>query len=302
MELIEEDIESLIKKLETADTSEVDKIISVLIQIGESAVGPLINALSKDLSMFISKGYSGPTTIYDLYFAEALAGIGQPSVKPLIDSLPESTRAYLALGKIGGEEAFQALFKELKSGNWMRVEAAAKALGEIGDARALDALKVIYTNTTSAEISWAAEKAISTIERKQIGESEWLKVDRHDPYAQVNRVWDFREEIVYSRDSTLLKTAIEWHSELVKAMPGLSFVSDRDRGFTWVRLGFLIIYFRNRTFQDITADAISDCEEAKYCFQQCLTYFSDQDISDVASNAVQEYLEKQRRGTSLKKW
>lgn len=275
------DINSLMKKLETTDRSQAEKIIPILAQMGEVAVGPLINALYKNVVTRLHPQMD----FRDIYFAEALARIGQPSVKQLIEVLPLTTYAHYALGLIGGEETFQALLKELKTGDWMRVEAAAKALGEIGDVRALNVLKF---NTTSAEVSWACNKAISKIERKQIGETEWLKVDTSDPYAQVKRVWDFSEEIC--NEPHLLEKAIIWHKQFVKAMPDLHFASDKERGHTWVMLGSLAIFFRTKKVEKATAEALNECEEAKYCFKQCLRYLSNQDISLISNNEVQKYL------------
>src|SRR3989304_8201155 len=49
--------------------------------------------------------------------AKELAHIGQSAIKPLIQMLSISSRAHYALGLIGGETVFQALCRELETGN-----------------------------------------------------------------------------------------------------------------------------------------------------------------------------------------
>lgn len=281
-----EDIGSLIEKLDTRDDEEAEEAVQKLSQIGKAAIAPLINVLTDDIPMWlIAKSRQ------EMNAVKALAKIGEPAVELLKEVLPYKSNAHRALGLIGGEEAFQALINELyRDMRGKGAEAAAEALGDLGDARALNDLKFVQINTTSAEVSRAANYAIAKIERKQIGETEWLKVDKNDPYSQVKRIWEFIEEIC--DDPLLLETAIAWHTEFVKAMPELPFASEKERGHTWLMLGSLIIYFRNPTIREITAEAITNCKEAEYCFEQCLKYLPKQDISNISSLAVQEYLKR----------
>lgn len=283
-----EDAKSLVNKLKTVDDSEAEKTIQLLGQIGEPAIAPLIDFLLNDIETYLIPNYHRES-----FAVKALGKIGKSAVKPLIAELPYKSSAHRALGIIGGEEAFCALLVELKTGNWRRAEAAAAALGDHGDDRVLNDLKFAQTNTTSAEVSRAVNYAIAKIERKQIGENEWLKVDKNEPYRQVKRVWEFTEEIC--ADPLLLKNAIAWHIEFVKAMLVLPFTSDKERGHTWLMLGVLMIYFRNPTRMEITAKAIKDCKEAEYCFNQCLKYLSKQEISGISFIYVQEYLKRQSK-------
>jgi hypothetical protein len=99
---------------------------------------------------------------------------------------------------------------------------------------------------------------------------DWV-VDRRNPYGQVRHVWDrfagtrFRE---IREDASLKEDAIEWHREFVTVMPGLQFQSDEKRGDMWGMLGILIYYFKNPNDTFFS----EECEEAAYCFEQCLKY------------------------------
>jgi len=206
--------------------------------------------------------------------ASELSKFGQPAVDPLIQALPRSSYAHFALGLIGGETAFHALCRELETSNWRRLQAAAKTLGRFGDPRALAFLRP-HTATRSAEVHKAVTTAIASIERGQVGEEQWLVVDRNNPYDQVNRVWSQFNEIL--RDNSLRDRAIQWHHDFVSAMPELKFASDHERGATWEMLGTLIFYFLNPQVSTIRGK----CPEAAYCYVQCLKYTPDrEDIQD----------------------
>ena len=94
--------------------------------------------------------------------ALALVKMGPLAVDPLIVTLPRSTYAHFALGLLGGERAFQALCEELQSKDWMRITAAAKALQQIGDSRAIPAL-VPLQNSSSAEVYQAVTTALAAL-------------------------------------------------------------------------------------------------------------------------------------------
>ncbi|MBA7551764.1 hypothetical protein ES705_44312 [subsurface metagenome] len=107
--------------------------------------------------------------------------------------------------------------RELRSGNWRRVEAAAKALGEMGDPMALQPLnEVLYSQMgrTIAEVYNATSRAIAVIERKQRG-FDWLKVDKEHPWDQVQIVSHHLNELV--RDEEERKAAIAWHYYLLSS-------------------------------------------------------------------------------------
>lgn len=227
-------------------------------------IAELITTLEPDIQTGMDSDITGRSS----KAAVELSKFGESAVEPLIQALPRSSYAHFALGLIGGERALQALCRELQTGNWRRVEAAAKALGRIGDPRALELLKP-FTATTSAEVHQAVTTAIASIERAQIGEERWLQVDRSNPYDQVKRVWSQFREI--RDDPSLREGAIQWHRDFVAAMPELSFGSDEQRGDTWAMLGTLIFYFLNPEETMI----YGQCPEAAYCYEQCLKYTPD---------------------------
>ena len=106
---------------------------ATLVQIGAPAVGPLIAVLDDDYM----RGYA----------VLALVEIGAPSVQPLItalDDAPKDVRnaSIRALGKIGDARAVEPLSEWLNEGlgGDEEREAIAEALGQIGDARAVEAL------------------------------------------------------------------------------------------------------------------------------------------------------------------
>jgi len=227
-------------------------------------IGELINSLEPD----IEEGMSSEIGDRSAKAATELSKIGEPAVEPLIRALPRTSWAHYALSLIGGDAAFQALCGELRTGDWMRVEAAARGLGRMRDPRALEFLRP-HVSTTSAEVYGAVTEAIANIERAQIGERDWLRLDREDPVGQAKRVWPQFDKI--REDSELRERAIQWHREFVAAMPELKFRSDQERGDVWGMLGTLIYYFLNPDRSDI----YGGCPEAEHCYEQCLKYTPD---------------------------
>jgi hypothetical protein len=227
-------------------------------------VAELVAALEPD----ILAGGDSDITGRSSKAAVELSGIGKPAVQPLIQALFRSSYAHFALGLIGGETAFQALCAELQTGNWRRIEAAAKALGRIGDPRALELLKP-HVATRSAEVYQAVSTAIASIERAQLGEERWLQVDRVNPHGQLRRVWSQFDQI--RKDPSVREGAIQWYREFVAAMPELSFGSDDERGVAWGMLGTLIYYFLHPQETSI----FEKCPEAAYCYERCLEYTPD---------------------------
>jgi len=200
--------------------------------------------------------------------AAELSKIGEPAVEPLIQALPRTSWAHYALSLIGGEVAFQALCRELRTGSWRRIEAAARGLGRMKDPRALGFLRP-HASTTSAEAYRAVTEAIASIERAQIGEHEWLRLDKENPVGQAKRVWSQFDQI--REDVKLRERAIQWHGEFVAAMPDLKFSSDQERGDVWGMLGTLIYYFLNPDRGGI----YGSCPEAEHCYEQCLKLTPD---------------------------
>jgi len=259
----EKEIRGLIEKLRKKESAE--EAIPVLVEIGQPAIESLIDCMEKDIATNMDTELGSRS----YYAAVALSKMGEPAVKPLLRALPSTRWAHFALGLIGGEEAFQALLKELGTGNWRRIQAASRALGEIGDTRALPALKQL-TSSRSWEIHQAVTEAIGKIERKEAGE-KWLEVDRIDPFGQVKRVSSQFDEI--RANDGLREKAVAWLREFVAAMPSLKFSSDSERGDAWGILGTLIYYFTNPE----ASDFYKECEEAAYCYEQCLLYTPERD-------------------------
>jgi hypothetical protein len=193
--------------------------------------------------------------------AQELVKIGQTAVGPLIAALPRTSWAHYALGQIGGEQAVQSLCRELETRSWRRVQAAADALGRIGDPSALQPLHA-HDGTCIAEIHQAVTWAIAQIERRQIGEDRLFAVDHAEPARQVDRLWALQRNLRQDAADRF----IQWHQEFVTAMPDLAFDSDATRGRVWGMLGIMIYYLRNPKTSVITLG----CPEAAYCFEQCL--------------------------------
>lgn len=225
----------------------------------EKRIKVLIASMDED----IKNGFSQELGNTSANAAKELATLGEIAVDQLTQSLHISSYAHWALGLIGGERAFQTLCQELNNHNPRRVAAAAAGLRTIGDPRALPFLRQHLT-TQYAEVNKAVSKAIGDIERKQMGEHQWLLVDATDPYGQVKRVWSQFDRI--RDDQSLRENAIQWHRSFVEAMPNLQFGSAQDRGHTWAMLGTLIYYFLNPQRSSFSAK----CPEAAYCFEQCL--------------------------------
>jgi hypothetical protein len=188
--------------------------------------------------------------------------------------LPRSTDAHLALGRIGGERAYQALVTELQAGNWRRVAAAARALGTMGDNRAVRLLEPLLDDP-GAEVHRAVTEALTRLGHPAAAAAAAPgappQVDRSDPYAQVKRVWvDLNADRTHPQR---LPARIAWHRALVAAMPSLPFDSDRERGHTWAMLGTLIYYYENPNRSTIDRP----CPQAAHCYTECLKYTPERD-------------------------
>ena len=105
------------------------------------------------------------------------------------------------------------------------VAAAALGLGVMGDPRALPLLRQRWA-TELYEVHEAVSRVIGNLERKQIGEHDWLQVDTADPYGQLKRIWSQFD--VIRGDDLLRARAIQWHSQFVQAMPSSKFGSDEE--------------------------------------------------------------------------
>ncbi len=106
----------------------------------------------------------------------AVVAHGKEAVDELIPALSRSSFAHISLSLIGGDKAVNALLGELETWNWRRQQAAANALGRIGDPRALPSLRE-HASASSAEVSQAVNAAICKIQRKHGIKEESLPVD-----------------------------------------------------------------------------------------------------------------------------
>lgn len=242
------------------------------VEPGQHSIADLIAKLTPDIREDMDSELGSSS--YEA--AEELAGMGQPAVEPLMRLLPISSWAHYALGQIGGETAFQALIRELETGNWRRIEAAARALGKMGDERALEPLRR-HTGTRSFEIHRAVTEAIAEIEQAHIGIEQLFKIERDNPVGQVERFWSLQED--FRRDPAKRERFMQWHAEFVAAMPGLKFDSDATRGRIWGMLGVMIYYMINPNASYFH----TKCPEAAYCFEQCLKYTPDR-VTDIGSH------------------
>lgn len=142
-------------------------------KVQNERISELIATLEPDIQTDMDTDIAGRSS----KAAIELSKFGESAVEQLIQALSRSSYAHLALSFIGCERAFQSLCRELQTGNWRRVEAAAKALGRIGDPRALEFLRP-HTATKIAEVHRAVTTAIGDIERAQVGKERNTGADK----------------------------------------------------------------------------------------------------------------------------
>jgi len=216
-------------------------------------VSELVNKLEKDILHDGDSDITGRS----VEAAIDLSKIGKPAIHVLIEALPQTSYAHLAL----------------PSSSWRRVSAASKALGKIGDSRALEPLKQVLTSQLGrsiAEVNQAASYAISEIEKKQRGPG-WLSVDRERPFDQVLMFSSQLQELL--REHSQREAVIAWWKEFVEVMPNMSFDGlpyppNEAKGRTWSMLAVIIFYSLN---PDVSVMAKS-CKEARFCWEQALKY------------------------------
>ena len=94
----------------------------------------------KDLDKLIEELKSDDREVHKVAY-EALGEIGESAVEPLIKALGDgNTSAVRALGEIGDARAVEPLIGVLRDENWWVRSCAAEALGKIGDTRAVEPL------------------------------------------------------------------------------------------------------------------------------------------------------------------
>ena len=103
----------------------------------------------------------------DEFLERAFKAKGEAAAKLLIQSMEMGDGVHLALGWIGGENATHALLGELKHDYWRRREAACNGLCAMTDQAlrgALPAIRDLLRVERSAEVTWAANRALKHIE------------------------------------------------------------------------------------------------------------------------------------------
>jgi len=251
------------------------KKVAPVVQTDQGKIEKLISKLTPDIKEDMDSELGNDS----FKAAEELAQMGQSAIEPLIKMLPISSRAHYALRLIGGETVFQVLCRELETRNWRRIEAAARALGKIGDKRALEPLR-LHTGTSSFEIHRAVTEAIASIEQANIGIDDFFMVDYANPVKQVERFWSLQKD--FSHDPVKRDQFIKWHVKFVADMPNMKFDSDKTRGNVWGMLGTMIYYMINPGDTSI----YKKCSEAAYCYEQCLKYTPERMID------IGQYLER----------
>lgn len=147
---------ALIEVLRTADDELRKRATRAVTQIGEAAVGPLIEAL-QDGDRELKLGA-----------AQALGEIGDArAVQPLIELLRHGDSDGLreaghALGKMG-KAAADLLLEALRDENGKVRREAARALGDIGDGRATEALTEVLQDDEDSDVREGAARALGEI-------------------------------------------------------------------------------------------------------------------------------------------
>jgi hypothetical protein len=208
---------------------------------------------------------------------EELGKIGDAAIPYIVKLLPVSSFAHSALARIRGDRVLQILCQELNSPSWERKAAAAQALGQMGDAHALEPLKSAQVAIASCDVITvhrAVERAISHLERAQ-GDT-FFCVDKEDPYGCVQKIWDENRAIVL--DKAARQKAIEWYRCFVGTMPELQFRSDFDRAHTWFCLGVIIFRLSNPEPHGLNAMEVDGpCAEAALCLRKSMECLPEKD-------------------------
>lgn len=157
----QEKIDKYIEQLKNENDTVSSNAVKSLIEIGEAAVAPLIEALKGDSNI--------RRTI-----VEVLAQIGKPAIEPLIEALKDKegtmrANAAQALGKIGDKKAVEPLVKILNDQYWGARYSAADALGRIGDAKSVEPLIATLKDEVET-VRFSAISALGKIGDKKVVE------------------------------------------------------------------------------------------------------------------------------------
>ena len=151
------EIDELIEKLNDKDDFVVEDAIGALELKGDEAVDPLISALSNRKKNI------------RLHAANLLGAIGdEKAIKPLILTLSDNNklvrREASTLSRMG-PAAVDPLIEVLDNPDWRVRGAAAWALGNLNDEKAIPALEKLLDDE-SGYVKSGAQSAIATIQRK----------------------------------------------------------------------------------------------------------------------------------------
>ena len=152
------EIDELIEKLNDKDDFVVEDAVGALELKGEEAVDPLISALSSRKKNI------------RLHAASILGAINdKKAIKPLILTLSDNNKlvrreASTSLSRMG-PDAVDPLIDVLDDPDWRVRGAAAWALGNLNDERAIPALEK-FLDDESGYVKSGAQSAIDTIQRK----------------------------------------------------------------------------------------------------------------------------------------
>ena len=152
------EIDELIEKLNDKDDFVAEDAIGALELKGDEAVDPLISALSNRKKNI------------RLHAANLLGAIGdEKAIKPLILTLSDNNKlvrreASTALSRMG-PAAVDPLIEVLDNPDWRVRGAAAWALGNLNDEKAIPSLEKLLDDE-SGYVKSGAQSAIATIQRK----------------------------------------------------------------------------------------------------------------------------------------
>ena len=146
---------------------EAEEAVSLCREIGDPAIEALVNMMGKDIQSRLDSENSHRSD----NVAYVLGKVGKISIPALSSALSISSYAHWALGMVARltedevvkSEATQILLAEVKSTDWMRVEAAVKGLGISRDKSALPVIQAVRNSTSSYEIMVACDDAIERL-------------------------------------------------------------------------------------------------------------------------------------------
>lgn len=146
---------------------ETEEAVSLCSEIGDPAFKALVDMLGKDIQSRLDSENSHRSD----NVAFVLGRVGKATIPALSSALHISSYAHWALGivaRLTEDEAVRndvtvILLSEIKSADWMRVEAAVKGLGISKEKSALPVIQAVRDSTSSYEIMLACDNAIEKL-------------------------------------------------------------------------------------------------------------------------------------------